>query len=66
MKILFVLTLLILIQFNYSKVCRAIALGGGGDRGVNIFLIKAYQIGVLKALVNYQRPEFYSWQGNMI
>jgi hypothetical protein len=56
MKTIIFLCILIIINVYESKICRAIALGGGGDRG-------AYQVGVLKALVNHQRSESYSWNG---
>jgi predicted patatin/cPLA2 family phospholipase len=33
-----------------DNICRALALGGGGDRG-------AYEAGAIKALVELQSPE---------
>ena len=46
---LFVLLIVFHVVLN-KKICRALALGGGGDRG-------AYELGALQALVENQSPE---------
>jgi len=47
---------LFVLFFGYSQqwTCRALALGGGADRG-------AYEAGALKALVEKQNPEHVKW-----
>lgn len=55
MKILIFLIILSIISFcDSQRICRALALGGGGDRG-------AYEAGVLKALIEFQHPDTVKW-----
>ena len=53
-KLLLIIVLCCFFVGIYGFKCRALALGGGGDRG-------AYEAGVLQALSQFEKEQNLNW-----